>query len=119
MSQARAGQGSEVRQVVLAASAVEGLLWGACLALALTAIPISATHSFPARQWSVGGEAVAAGIALGFGLLALRRVLGFLAPTHHMLLGARWALVGVGLRIFVGVPAFLFALIVAAAGFAA
>jgi hypothetical protein len=70
---------------------------------------------FPARALALEGEAAIAVVVAGLVLASLRRQ----RPSVRADRSPRAQLVAIVLRLFVGVPVFAFALVVAASGFAA
>lgn len=104
------------RDAILGAHRIELGAWGACAALALAVITNTVAADFPSRAMALEGEVTTLAIVVA---LAAASVWRAARQTKGSGPSARMQIAAVILRVSLGVPLFLFALVVAASGFAA
>jgi hypothetical protein len=100
------------------ASVIEALGWASCLLFGLLALDSTLSAGGHVRIGSLTREAIVTGVAVGFGLLAGRRVVrlyGGLRPSPGD--GDEWTLAGVAARCLLGVPTGVLVMIDASARF--
>lgn len=108
--------GLNERDVICDAHRIELGAWGVCAALAMAAMINTVAADFLAREMAFEGEVILLAIVVALAATSVWR-----AVRHTKGLGpsVRVQVAGVTLRVSLGVPLFLFALVVAASGFAA
>lgn len=100
-------------------SVLEVLAWLVCVFIAFTAVCSTVSQAGPLHTDWLIYEAVGAGMATGFGLLAARRIVHHVGGSRPTTSGAIWVLVGVAVRVVVIMPALLLFIVAAASGFSA
>ena len=108
--------GVNERNAIGDAHRIEFGAWGVCAALAVAAIINTTAADFLAREMALEGEATLLAITVVLAATSVWRAVRQMKGSGP---SVRVQLAGVILRVSVGVPLFLFALVVAASGFAA
>jgi len=108
--------GVNERDAIRDAHRIEIGAWAVCAALAIAAMINTVAADFPAREMALEGEVTLLALVVALAAASLWRVVRHTKGSGPSL---RVQVAGVTLRVSLGVPLFLFALVVAASGFAA